>query len=266
MIKRFDFPTKSFSDSSFFNSLSKKDSYLIFHDETPDKPAFLRLHLIGKGSNIFLGLHLETFSIVVLKPINENSQKSIERERTIAQLRIRHCVHYYGEYSSHQNQYFVLDFMSKGTLDEQQTKLMNQQHSKKKKLFSLLDLIKGINTIHKKGLIHHDISPLNILMDHDQGFCLCDFEHTRTIGGEPYTSDVGQYLYSAPSLQSNDSDNISYSVDIYSFGLLIPLFFNSEILEQLDIRKHIQYKCIEKSNEIISSETIIILLYYQILA
>ena len=40
------------------------------------------------------------------------------------------------------------------------------------------ELIKGIDTIHKQGVIHMDIKPRNVLMGDHYEVKICDFSHS----------------------------------------------------------------------------------------
>ena len=75
------------------------------------------------------------------------------------------------------------------------------------KLTWILDLINGIEFIHKNGVVHGDIKPANILITHNNHLKICDFGHSHTIGQNLDLYDHGEIYtlwYRAPELMLSD--------------------------------------------------------------
>ena len=73
---------------------------------------------------------------------------------------------------------------------------------------------------NSNNLIHRDIKPTNIFIDHNYLPYISDFETIREHGtDESMTDDIGSILFSSP--EQDKSKNVSFQTDIYSFGLLI---------------------------------------------
>lgn len=89
----------------------------------------------------------------------------------------------------------------------------------------ILQIISIFSKVHKRNVIHRDISPNNIFIMSNNKIKVADFglgkdftafESHRT----EYTSGLGQYLYCAPEQQSHLKNSDKRS-DVYSLGKLI---------------------------------------------
>jgi serine/threonine protein kinase len=87
-------------------------------------------------------------------------------------------------------------------------------------------VIKGLSFIHKKGLVHRDIKPGNILFaktTEDLRIRIADFGLSKHVGSFTVTAG-GTMLYMTPEMISGQFDQKS---DIYSAGLiLLELLYN----------------------------------------
>lgn len=111
--------------------------------------------------------------------------------------------------------------------------------NKNDELFSLMTIyrmIQGIEYLQRNNLIHRDLKPQNILIDHDYIPYISDFDTIRHLieekdflNNEEMTQDLGSQLYISP--EQYNGDFTSFPTDIYSFGLI--LYF---IKERKDMR------------------------------
>lgn len=108
------------------------------------------------------------------------------------------------------------------------------------KLKWILDLITGIDFMHKNGIIHGDLKPANLLLTNSNRLKICDFglaHNLKTIEdfklyhhGELYT-----LWYRAPELmlgdteQATDSHWYNEKIDIWAFGLIAYEILTGEV-------------------------------------
>ncbi|XP_073282709.1 rust resistance kinase Lr10-like, partial [Primulina huaijiensis] len=91
-----------------------------------------------------------------------------------------------------------------------------------------LGIAKGIEYLHEgceKQILHFDIKPHNILLDHNFHPKICDFGLAKLCSKEQsavsMTAARGTMGYIAPEMLSRTFGKVSYKSDVYSFGMLL---------------------------------------------
>ncbi|KAL7229979.1 hypothetical protein ACSBR2_008516 [Camellia fascicularis] len=91
-----------------------------------------------------------------------------------------------------------------------------------------LGIAKGIEYLHQgcdQRILHFDIKPHNILLDHNLNPKILDFGQAKLCSKEQsivsMTTARGTIGYIAPEVFSRNFGNVSYKSDIYSFGMLL---------------------------------------------
>ena len=139
--------------------------------------------------------------------------------------------HLHGEYPNNgqraQFLYAVMDYFPKNlrnVIDEFESYLPEQR------LDYLIQLSKGINAAHDKGIIHRDIKPENILI-RDENLVLSDFGIAHFQGSDLTVADdlLANRNYLSPEQKKiGEALNITFASDVYSFGLIINECFTGE--------------------------------------
>ena len=98
-----------------------------------------------------------------------------------------------------------------------------------KKVVSLAwDIAKGIEYLHKLGIIHRDIKPENIVFDNIYKPRIVDFGLSQIISCYEFlTESYGTYLYASPEIHNKWKYN--KSTDIWSFGILIYYILTADL-------------------------------------
>lgn len=120
------------------------------------------------------------------------------------------------EFVEDQNQYFIVMELCNGvSLDKKISKYGLKNYSQSVALIQ--NIAKGIQSIHKRGIIHNDIKPENIIVIGgnirvvDFGLAEHISEEDRHYNGTPYYSDP----------EKKFPNHYNELVDVYAFGVLI---------------------------------------------
>lgn len=99
-----------------------------------------------------------------------------------------------------------------------------------------IDICEGLCYLHNQKIMHRDIKPANILVNHNTQTNvylakIADVGESKRVDIilRSHTTDIGTFLYMAPELMSTEkTSTYSYSVDIYSFGILMWSVFSGQ--------------------------------------
>ena len=90
-----------------------------------------------------------------------------------------------------------------------------------KRAICAIGIAGGLAFMHKKGFIHRDIKPDNVLLDENMHPLITDFGLARELpkGVEAITQAIGTPLYMAPEVLTGDT--YGAPADVYAFGMLV---------------------------------------------
>lgn len=119
--------------------------------------------------------------------------------------------------TQHPFYYIVMDMMEGGTLE---TIVGNSSFSLSAKLRIAEEIAQTLAAIHKRGIVHGDLKPANILISDDNKPYLTDFYlfPARGAGAMP-SMPLGTPYYMSP--EQAKGAFITTASDIYSFGIMI---------------------------------------------
>ncbi|XP_056342475.1 interferon-induced, double-stranded RNA-activated protein kinase isoform X1 [Oenanthe melanoleuca] len=113
--------------------------------------------------------------------------------------------------------FIQMEFCEQGTLETWITKNSEnrQYHTMAQNKF--LQIVKGVEYIHSKGLIHRDLKPQNIFISRDDKIKIGDFGLVTSVTYETLTEYKGTKSYMAPE---QFGTKYGKDVDIYALGLI----------------------------------------------
>lgn len=147
-------------------------------------------------------------------------QRFLAEAQAIANLEHAYIVPVY-DFGAHQNQPFlVMRYMSAGSLQKYVTADPFQLSDVAQIMERLAD---ALDEAHERGIVHRDVKPGNILLDHRGGVFLCDFGLAKFAGGtHPGLGDM--YLVGTPEYMSPEQvmgDETTPRSDIYALGAIL---------------------------------------------
>ncbi|BGP42380.1 Homeobox protein HD-6 [Rhodotorula kratochvilovae] len=195
----------------------------------------------GKYSEVFEGVDLSSNSFVVIKVLKPIKKKKVKRElKVLTNLRGgTNIIEILDVVRDPQSKTPAIIFEHVNNLD---SKLLYPKFTDGDVRYYIYELLKALDYCHSKGIIHRDVKPLNILIDHDQrklrliDWGLAEFYHP----GVELNVRVASRYYKAPELLV-EFTHYDYSLDIWSvgctFGSMIfrrdPLFHGQSNDDQL---------------------------------
>ena len=132
--------------------------------------------------------------------------------QTLAQFNHPHVVAFYHHFNDENRLYLVMEFCPAGSLHD---RLMAAGRCPEEQVFAWgLELCETLAFVHGKGIVHHDIKPLNILFAGDGTIKLGDFGMANR--------NVGTHLYLPPEMLLGERvSRIDPRVDVYALGLTL---------------------------------------------
>ncbi|CAN1810681.1 Serine/threonine/tyrosine-protein kinase HT1 [Linum perenne] len=114
----------------------------------------------------------------------------------------------------------ITEYLSEGSLRGYLHKLDHKSLAMEKLIGFALDIARGMEYIHSRGVIHRDLKPENILIDEDSHLKIADFGIAcEDAYCDLLADDPGTYRWMAPEMIKKKS--YSRKVDVYGFGLML---------------------------------------------
>ena len=182
--------------------------------------------LLGQGqfAKVYLAQDCSTQKLVALKELDSRNfptRRFLRELNFLVTLQHPNIVGCWGIEHNQNFRYLVMDYYPGGTLRD----LMEAGNlSLGEKLKIISDILQGLDYAHSKGIIHCDIKPENILLQHSEtGYTasLADFGIARFYreAEDPSASGcTGSPAYMAPE---RFYGKYSYSGDLYGVGVIL---------------------------------------------
>ena len=175
----------------------------------------------GKYSEVFLGTHIPTNQKVVIKLLKPVKKKKIYREVKILQnlqqgpniVKLLEIV----RHPQTKTPALIFEYVN-----NQDYKTLFPTLCDFEIRFYIYETLKALDFCHSQGIIHRDIKPHNIMIDHSQrklrviDWGLAEFYFP----GREYNVRVASRYYKGPELLVNDQ-LYDYSLDIWSLGTML---------------------------------------------
>ncbi len=122
--------------------------------------------------------------------------------------------------------YYIMDFYSNnlGTMigESYETEKRSRVISLDKAIYYTRQILSGLSRLHFSSIIHRDIKPYNVLVTDQDEIKICDFGLSKlrkeTFKGHK-SLKIGSPYYAPPELETNP-DNVDFSCDLYSVGIM----------------------------------------------
>jgi serine/threonine-protein kinase len=155
-------------------------------------------------------------------------ERFVQEARTLASINHPHIVQIYDfdveERNGEPLTYMVMQYVPNTTLDS-----LLKEHQKRSELLPydqvrtiIADVCSALSYAHERGLVHRDIKPGNVLIDHNQRAVLTDFGIARLARTSAITQEgtiVGTPAYMSP--EQATGDKIDGRSDLYSLGVIL---------------------------------------------
>ena len=154
-----------------------------------------------------------------LLEIDEYRRRFIHEGRILASLRHPNIVEVYSlEIEANTNTHFLIMEFAQG---KPLSKFLVAGEKKAPLLSCLLQTVNGIDACHKKGIIHRDIKPDNIIISENGQAKIVDFGLAKTdvkitVSG----AAMGTATYMSPE-QCMGTSNLTPQSDVYALGILL---------------------------------------------
>ncbi|KAF9401583.1 Suppressor of Sensor Kinase (SLN1) [Mortierella sp. AD011] len=200
---------------------------------------------IGSGTfgTVYLGTNSDTGELIAVKEIRfQNASmslvKSIRDEMKVMKMMHHPNIVRYDNIEVHRHKVFIfMEYCQGGSLAD----LLEHGRIEDEKVikFYTLQMLKGLAYLHDKNVVHRDIKPDNVLLDHLGNIKYVDFgaakilaknQRTRTHGrsiaesisvGVGANSLNGTPMYMAPEVIKNGEKGRKGSMDIWSLGCCV---------------------------------------------
>lgn len=185
---------------------------------------------VGSGgmADVYKGMDTETGETVAIKVLKQEYSSDPQYLRRLGReaeamvsLKNEHIVSFYDIGSEDDIHYLVIEYVDGRTLRE----VMDEKGAMDPDEAAAIvcDVLEGLSHAHKKGLVHRDVKPQNIMITSEGVIKLADFGIAKIAGKATKTYDgkeaMGSVYYISPEQAMGDT--VDAQADIYSVGIML---------------------------------------------
>ncbi|KAL7150138.1 hypothetical protein ABFS83_05G089700 [Erythranthe nasuta] len=169
-------------------------------------------------------------AVKVLNNSKGNGEEFVNEVSTIGRIHHVNIVRLLGFCADGFRRALVYEFLPNGSLEKSIFQAGSNRITldwEKLKVIAL-GIAKGIEYLHEgcdQQILHFDINPQNVLLDHNLNPKICDFGLAKLCSKEQsavtMTAARGTMGYIAPEVLSRTFGRVSYKSDVYSFGMVL---------------------------------------------
>ena len=178
---------------------------------------YIFIKVLGKGGFGEVSLYKEhlTNNLVAIKKLNKNpfflsNDFLFDEIKVISQLSHSNIISYKHYFIDNEIVYFVMEYCSYGNLS---SIVSNNKIGLNFIWKWMLDLTETLEYMHRKGIVHHDIKPQNILFNNERVIKIADFGVAN--------KSIGTRAYLPPEFYSKKSSSKDPLIDIYALGVTL---------------------------------------------
>jgi serine/threonine protein kinase len=143
-------------------------------------------------------------------------------------------------------------FITMEFIDGQELKdrIGNQPLSVEKVIDMAIQIAKGLETAHKKGIVHRDIKSSNIMITNDDQIKIMDFGLAKVRGGSLVTkvgTTLGTTAYMSP--EQARGEEVDHQADIWSFGVVLYEMLTGQLPFKGDYEQALVYSMLNEDPE-----------------
>ncbi|MCX7545580.1 serine/threonine-protein kinase [Marinicella gelatinilytica] len=187
---------------------------------------------VYEGRDLILQRRVAVKALLLKHPVNEAAAERFRREALLlSKLDHENICRIHSLIEAQESDFLVLEYIEGEPLSPNQFKTYSQS----KQLDIVAQILRGLQAAHRKNIIHRDIKPDNIMINHKGVVKLLDFgisrlteashisDDNQTTEDDNYSTRVGALIGTLNFMSPEQAagEELSTATDMYSFGMLL---------------------------------------------